>query len=193
MTAPVVSFRPIGEGDRDRLLAWRNSPEVAAYMYSDHVITSEEHARWFAGIGSDPSRVYWIIEMDGAPVGLVNLYDIQSAECAWAYYLADPATRGRGVGAYVELRMLDHVFGDLALGRLWCEVLEDNEAVWKLHQSFGFEVAERLVGRAVKAGVARDALRLRLAAEVWRELRGGCVERLAARGFDVRKSPSLLG
>lgn len=185
MTAPKVSFRPVEEADRARLLAWRNSPEVAAYMYSDHEITEAEHGRWFEDLGSDPARAYWIIQMDDAPVGLVNLYDITATDCAWAYYLADPATRGRGVGACVELSMLDHVFADLGLQRLWCEVLEDNEAVWKLHQSFGFEIAERLAGRAMKAGVSRDALRLVLTTARWDEVRPGCAERLTARGFVV--------
>lgn len=187
MTAPKVSFRAVDEGDQDRLLAWRNSPDVAPYMYSDHVITAPEHERWFAGIGGDPRRAYWIIEMDGAPVGLVNLYDIdrEAGACAWAYYLADPATRGRGVGAFVELAMLDHVLVRDGFRVLGCEVLEANEAVWKLHQSFGFEIVERLAGRAVKGGVSLDALRLALTADRWGQVRTGCAERLEARGFDL--------
>ena len=48
MTAPNVQMRPLADGDRDRLLAWRNQPEVARWMYSDHVISPDEHARWFA-------------------------------------------------------------------------------------------------------------------------------------------------
>ena len=185
MTAPRVELRPVQPADRDRLLAWRNSPDVAAYMYSDHPISSEEHTRWFTGLASDPARAYWIIEMDQAPVGLVNLYDVTAEQCAWAYYLADPATRGRGVGAYIELRMLDHVFAQRGLLRLWCEVLEDNEAVWNLHQSFGFEIVERLLGRAVKAGVAKDALRLMLTRDRWAEVRAGCAGRLRRRGYPV--------
>ena len=55
MTAPLVTLRRLRPDDRDRLLAWRNAPEVAAYMYSDHEITAEEHARWFAGIAGDPT------------------------------------------------------------------------------------------------------------------------------------------
>jgi len=193
MTAPLVTFRQVDEDDRERLLAWRNSPDVAPYMYSDHVITALEHGRWFAGIGADPSRAYWIIEMDGTPVGLVNLYDIDRAAgtCAWAYYLADPATRGRGVGAFVELAMLDYVLVREGFSALVCEVLEANEAVWKLHQSFGFEVVKQLAGRAVKGGATLDALRLNLTAARWTEVRGPCVARLADRGFDVTAPVSL--
>jgi UDP-4-amino-4,6-dideoxy-N-acetyl-beta-L-altrosamine N-acetyltransferase len=192
MTAPRVSFRPLEDGDRDRLLAWRNSPQVAAYMYSDHLITPEEHARWFAEIAGDPTRAYWIIEMDRTPVGLVNLYHIHSEQCKWAYYLADPATRGLGVGAWVEFRTLDHVFSDLGLIRLWCEVLADNEAVWNLHLSFGFKVTERLEDHVIKGGVPRTVLCLKLTKEGWAERREMCAARLATRGFDLQ-NPSPLG
>ena len=40
--------------------------------------------------------------------------------------------------------MLDQVFRERGFQTLWCEVLADNEAVWKLHQSFGFEVVEHI-------------------------------------------------
>src|SRR5687768_15457417 len=103
MSAPDIVLRPVEAGDKARLLAWRNLPEIAAWMYSDHVISDAEHDRWFSAAMSDAARKYWIIQLDGRPVGLANLYDIapQHRKTAWAYYLADPATRGKGVGAFV--------------------------------------------------------------------------------------------
>jgi UDP-4-amino-4,6-dideoxy-N-acetyl-beta-L-altrosamine N-acetyltransferase len=191
MIAPAVTFRAVAEADRDRLLAWRNAPQVAAYMYSDHEITPQEHARWFGGLAADATRTYWIIEMDETPVGLVNLYDIDATACAWAYYLADPATRGRGVGSFVEYRMIEHVFAERGLERLGCEVLESNEAVWKLHQSFGFEVAERLPAYVVKAGEPLDVVRLTLTPDRWTKVRGICADRLENRGFDLETPVAL--
>ena len=124
MAAPRVELRPLRADDSDRLFAWRNTPEVAAWMFTDHRITPEEHARWFAGVGGDARRAYWIIEVDGASAGLANLYDIDAAggSCATASYLADPALRGRGVGGEVERRLIEHAFGQLGLTRIWCEV-----------------------------------------------------------------------
>ena len=62
--APRVELRPLEAEDRDRILAWRNSPDVRAYMYTDHVIAPDEHAAWFANIDGDESRRYWIITAD---------------------------------------------------------------------------------------------------------------------------------
>lgn len=185
--APRVDLRSVGPGDRARLLDWRNSPEVARWMYSDHVITPAEHDRWFEAALADPRRRYWIIEVDGRPVGLANLYDIdrQNRKTGWAYYLADPDLRGKGVGAYVEFWVIEHVFGEAGLSRLWCEVLVENEAVWKLHESFGFQREALFRQHVWKSGQPRDVVGLGLLAEDWRHARPESVRRLQAKGYGV--------
>jgi UDP-4-amino-4,6-dideoxy-N-acetyl-beta-L-altrosamine N-acetyltransferase len=184
--APRVDLRPVAADDRDRILAWRNSPDVRAYMYTDHVIAPDEHARWFAGIPGDPARAYWVIEMDGKPVGLANLYDIdrRNQRCSWAYYLADPSVRGQGVGSFVEYWVLEYVFAGLKLAKLWCEVLASNEAVWKLHEAFGFTVEARFRGHVIKDGRRADVLGLGILAADWRERRPTMAERLTLRGYE---------
>ena len=185
--APHVVLRPLEAGDRDRLLAWRNQPEVARWMYSDHAITPQEHERWFAGALADARRRYWIIEADSRPVGLANLYDLapEQARTAWAYYLADPSTRGQGIGAYVEYWVIEHVFGTLKLDKLWCEVLIDNEPVWRLHEGFGFQ-REALFRRHVrKDGAPADVVGLGMLASDWAVAREASRTRLTSRGFDL--------
>lgn len=180
-----VTLRPVTPEDSGRLLAWRNSPQVSAYMYTDHLISPEEHARWLAGALAAADRRYWIIEDDSAPVGLANLVNIDRtrSRCEWAYYLGEASVRGRGVGAAVELLVLDYVFGALKLNKLWCEVLLENEGVWKLHQSFGF-VREALYRQHVfKEGRFQDVAGLGLLAADWNEARPACVERLAQKGY----------
>ncbi|MEO8115631.1 MAG: UDP-4-amino-4,6-dideoxy-N-acetyl-beta-L-altrosamine N-acetyltransferase [Phenylobacterium sp.] len=185
--APAVSLRAPTPQDSERIRAWRNLPEVARWMYSDQPIPADEHARWFAKAMADPARRYWIIELDGAPVGLANLTDIQPehGRCAWAYYLADPAVRGRGVGAFVEFLVIEHVFSELGLQKLWCEVLIDNEPVWRLHESFGFRREALFRNHVMKQGKPVDVVGLGLLACDWAETRPLSVERLRAKGFDI--------
>ena len=185
--AASVQLRPIEDADKDRLLAWRNSPEVSAFMYSDHQITADEHARWFAGVHGDPRRLYWVIQVDGAPAGLANLYDIDRAQgrASWAYYLADPAVRGKGVGGYVEFWMIEQAFTALGLRKLWCEVLASNEPVWKLHQKFGFKQEAVFRAHVVKGGQPQDVIGLGLLADEWPAARPAMVERLVRLGYTV--------
>jgi UDP-4-amino-4,6-dideoxy-N-acetyl-beta-L-altrosamine N-acetyltransferase len=181
--AADVQLRPLAPDDSARLFAWRNSPDVAAYMY----IAPDEHAHWFAAIPGDARRVYWIIQVDGTPVGLANLYDIDRAHgrAAWAYYLADPAVRGKGVGGYVEYWMIQHAFLALGLRKLWCEVLASNEAVWRMHLKYGFVQEARFRAHVLKGGAPQDVLGLGLLAEEWAAVRPAMAERLARMGFLV--------
>ncbi|HEY5009389.1 MAG TPA: UDP-4-amino-4,6-dideoxy-N-acetyl-beta-L-altrosamine N-acetyltransferase [Caulobacteraceae bacterium] len=181
----TVALRAVGPEDSQRLLDWRNRPEVSAYMYTDHLISADEHARWFESALAARDRRYWIIELDGAPVGMVNLagIDLVRRRSEWAYYLAEPSTRGRGVGAVVEFMVIDHVFKDLGLNKLWCEVLVDNEAVWKLHESFGFRREALYRDHVWKAGRLQDVVGLGLLADDWAEVRAACAARLADKGY----------
>ena len=187
MAAPDVQLRDLQPEDKARLLVWRNSPEVAAYMYTDHQITEAEHERWFAGVEGDARRAYWIIEMDGEPVGLANFYDIDQrhGRGAWAYYLAEPSVRGRGIGGYVEYLMIEKAFGDLGLRKLWCEVLEFNRGVVRMHQRFGFQEEARFRRHILKDGEFVDVLGLGLLDDEWSEARGRMADTLRAAGFPV--------
>ena len=182
-----IILRDLIAADRARIHAWRNSPDVAAYMYTDHPISAAEHDRWFDGLAGDPRRRYWVIEVDGAPVGLANLGNIDPAagRCDWAYYLASPAVRGLGVGSFVEFWMIDYVFSTLGLRKLWCEVLLSNEAVWGLHLLHGFQREALYRAHVIKHGAPADVVGLGLLAEDWRARRPLMLERLRAKGFDI--------
>lgn len=137
-----VALRRLRLDDIARVREWRNLPDVARYMYTDHEISEGEHARWFGDALERPDRRYWIIELDGAPVGLANLVDISERHrrASWAFYLADPSVRGRGVGSFTESFILREAFDDLKLHKLCCEVFASNEAVVGMHQKFGFKI-----------------------------------------------------
>lgn len=179
-----VALRPLTREDGERVLAWRSSEAVAPYMYSDHEITPAEHELWLdrAILGGD--RRYWIIDLDDRPVGLANVarIDVGNSKAEWAYYLADPATRGRGVGACVEYLVLAFVFERLGLNRLWCEVFVDNAAVWRMHESFGFVREALLRAHVRKAGVYRDVVGLGMLAADWPAAKAAALTRLAGKG-----------
>jgi len=182
----TVTLRPVEPADRLRLFTWRNSADVAPFMYTDHQISVEEHNHWFDRLGQNPSRLYWIICLDGEPVGLANFADIdpQNRRSAWAYYLASPRVRGLGVGSFVEFWMIEYAFGVLHLEKLWCEVLRTNEAVWKLHQLYGFQQEALFRSHVVKGGQPQDVVGLGLLAEDWASRREAMRARLVEKGYE---------
>jgi pseudaminic acid biosynthesis N-acetyl transferase len=165
-----VTFRPLSLADIIRVREWRNLPEVARYMYTDHEISEAEHASWFGKALDAPDRRYWIIELDSIPVGLANVYDINTSHrrAYWAFYLADPTVRGRGVGSATERFVLRYAFEELALNKLCCEVLGSNEAVVAMHSKFGFVVDGTLRSHIWKQDHFEDVVALSMLAEEWK-------------------------
>lgn len=181
----MINLRDVRSDDKEKILHWRNLPEVAKYMYSDHIITPEEHERWFSGIFDDPNRKYWIITLEQEDVGLVNIYDLDrhNKRCYWAFYLASSRVRGRGVGSFVEYSILQYVFEDLALNKLCCEVLGFNEPVVNMHKRFGF-VQEGVYRQHIfKSGSFMDVIALAILAEEWEVKRSEIEEKLRAKGI----------
>ena len=169
MARPRIALRPLRPEDRDRLLAWRNAPDVAAWMFTDHAISPQEHARWFASLEADARRADWIIEVDGAPAGLASLTDIDhgARTCATASYLADPGLRGRGIGSEVERRLLEQAFGEFGLTKVWCEVLASNIAGMRMHEKLGYREAAGERRRVLKGAEPVEAVRLELWTNDW--------------------------
>ena len=114
MTQPIqVTMRAPVEDDRARLLAWRNLPEISRWMYGDHLITPDEHDHWFDRLATHSGSHYWVIELEGEPVGLANLADISTVHlrASWAYYLASPSVRDAQWRAFEHYWVLSYFTG----------------------------------------------------------------------------------
>ena len=177
-------LRPVSASDCEQIHEWRTMHEVAAYMYSDHEISLDEHRRWFKGLLADPNRDYRIIQVDGEDVGLVCLFglDRHHGRISWGFYLVSPTIRGKGVGSWVEFTVLDEVFVRRGLRKLCCEVLAFNDVVVAMHQKFGFTLEGTLRAHVHKAGEYHDVVVLGMLAEDWAAARPAIAARLEARG-----------
>jgi len=121
------------------VLKIRNSDAVRKSMYSEHEIGVNEHFAWIERLGGDGRQKVFVVLKDGEQaVGVVsvNQLDFTHKKTDWAFYLAE-SERG-GLGAALEIFMIDYVFNELGLEKLNCEVLETNPRVVDMHKRFGF-------------------------------------------------------
>lgn len=135
-----ITLRKLSFEDIELVRNWRNSPDVAPYMYNEAHISEEQQKKWFEKVSIDSSSVYWIIEYEGKKLGLASLTGIDRtlSSCYWAFYLGDLSIRGGGIGAKIEYNVLEYVFNELKLNKLRCEVFITNDKVIKMHEKFGF-------------------------------------------------------
>lgn len=131
------SVRPMVASDLERVLAWRNHPEVRRYMYTQHEITLEEHSRWFERATQDRSRHLLIFEKDAVPLGFINIHQIATGGIAdWGFYAAPDAPKG--TGRQLGQAALQYAFKSAGLHKLCGQALGYNEKSIQFHLSLGF-------------------------------------------------------
>lgn len=136
--ANLADVRPMNEGDLDQVLSWRNHPEVRRYMYTQHEISREEHARWFARALQDSERHLLVFEIDTTPLGFINIHRIASGGIAdWGFYAAPDAPNG--TGRALGQAALRYAFEAAGLHKLCGQALAFNERSIRLHLSLGFQ------------------------------------------------------
>lgn len=160
---------PLIKQDIELVRIWRNSPEVAQYMYTENEISAEQQEAWFERIKDDDTSRYWIIEYDNKKIGLASLTGISKvlSSCYWAFYLGTDIPRGGGIGSKIEFNILEYVFNDLKLNKLRCEVMTFNDKVISMHEKFGFRREAYYRQHVKKNGKWIDTVGLAILKEEW--------------------------
>jgi len=162
------TLRLMAEGDLERVLTWRNHPEVRRWMYTTHEIGLDEHRAWFAGASRDARKHLLIYEVQGVPAGFVNLtQDADDAAVAtWGFYLAPDAPRGSGRGLGAEA--IAHAFRELGVELLLAEALGSNANSIAFHRRLGFaDAGTRDEPHRTADGEVVDVVRFRLERTAW--------------------------
>ena len=130
----------MSESDLEMVLDWRNSDRVRQNMYTDCLISLNQHLDWFENIRKNQSCIYLICEFQNNPIGLVSFteIDLVHQKCYWAFYLGN-IDSPIGSGAIMEFLALEYAFELINIRKLCCEIFVFNNSVIKLHRKFGFE------------------------------------------------------
>lgn len=130
-------LRPMTEADLPQVLNWRNHEEVRRFMYTNHVITPDEHADWYARASGDGGVWLLVFEIDSVAQGVVNIARTRCPEVAdWGFYLAPGAVKG--AGRMLGRAVLEYAFGELGLHKLCGQVLGYNDRSIRFHTRLGF-------------------------------------------------------
>ena len=185
MGSTMIELIEFQETDRWTIYDWRNSQAVSQFMFTSDPIPKDTHDRWFSSMMTDPRRRGWTIAMDATKVGAAFLSDIDfiNSRASWAFYLADEQTRGKGIGSAVEYLVLEHVFNDLELHKLTCQVLSLNPAVRAMHMQFGFLDEGTLREHYFRNGSWIDVHLLAMFRSAWIDSRVRHLARLKRRGL----------
>jgi UDP-4-amino-4,6-dideoxy-N-acetyl-beta-L-altrosamine N-acetyltransferase len=128
----------MADADVERVLVWRNHPEVRRYMFTQHEITLDEHQRWFERTRQNPRKHLLIFEADNQALGFVSFSELGSGGVAdWGFYVAPDSPKG--CGGELGHAALNYAFSEIKLHKICGQALIFNERSIRFHQSLGFE------------------------------------------------------
>lgn len=138
-------FRRAVESDQSRLLEWANEAETRRQSFQGHIITREEHARWFQNALRDENTQILILCLQQRPMGNVR-FSIEGASAVLSYSI-DCGYRGCGFGQELIKMAVDYARESLGLSSLRAMTKLDNPASQKVLLKNGFLRIEELPDR----------------------------------------------
>jgi len=128
------------------ILNWRNNPSVRSVMFTDHIISNEEHLTWWKNINTDSSKQVFIYYCNDVPLGLVNFYNINmtNKSCYWGFFLAEEkqlvSFRPVKIWMVLTKEAVDYAFQELKCDSIFCETFAFNKVVLETNRRFGFKI-----------------------------------------------------
>jgi UDP-4-amino-4,6-dideoxy-N-acetyl-beta-L-altrosamine N-acetyltransferase len=165
-------LRTIQEADLDKLLEWRNSDNVRTYMYTDHIISMEEHRAWYTNLKAVHNSQCMIFEILGKPVGVVSIthIDLRNNHCHWGFYVGESQT-SHGMGSAMGYFALEYIFESLNIHKLIGEVLATNMSSIRYHKKFGFVQEAYFSQHVLKRNTYEDVISFGLLRDDWMKLK----------------------
>lgn len=158
------------DADLHKVLEWRNTEHVRMQMFSDQIISLQEHLAWYDKVKNSENDIYKIFEKNGRPLGLVcfNQIDKLNGKCSWGFYLGE-RNLPKGTGMILGLLGLRYAFEEIQVRRLRSEVLAFNTASYNFHRKLGFNENGRLQKHIFKSGKYEDVICFEMLNDNWKK------------------------
>lgn len=152
---------------------WRNHIDIRKNMYTDNIISAEEHQAWINSLSSNKSIKVYIAYKNNDAIGIASVSNINQLHknADWAFYLNPEFLSTKGLGTLMEYHFLNHVFDNFDIEKLNCEVLEINPSVIKLHKKFGFTEEGIRRKNVLKNNERIDVYFLGILKEEWNQIK----------------------
>lgn len=163
-------LRPIEKRDLELILQWRNLERIRSVMFTDRIITMDEHLRWYGNFEHNKAESqHFIFEYYGAPLGQVNItmIDERNKRCYWGFYIGeDHAPHGSGMA--MGYMVLQYIFETRGMHKLCSEAISDNSASIKYQKKLGFVEEGYFKEHILKKERYHDIVCLALLSKDWR-------------------------
>ena len=153
-----VSIRKFVKDDIPYKLSWINDSRNNMYLHYDLPLEYAPTLAWLERNRGNSSRYDGVIEVNGVPVGLIGLLDIDTRFSKAEFYIVigDIRFRGRGVAIEATRIMQDIAFREIAQNKIYLFTEIDNKGAQALFVKVGFRFEGLLRQDAILHGHFSD-------------------------------------
>lgn len=171
-----LELRPVRDEDIDRILEYRNRPEVTRWLLRTEVDPASFRAAWQRA-AQNPDDHSVAVTLDGVVIGTVSLEVVDGIGQAGMPrrtqadlgYIFDPAYGGHGYAIEAVTAMVTYAFEQLGVRRITASCFADNHASVRLLEKLGMRREQHGVADSWHAELGWvDGYTYALLAEEWR-------------------------
>lgn len=170
-----VSLRPLTENDTANIVKWRNSDSVRKNLYTQTILTSEQHLNYYRNTVQAGKCVQYIISViengKNLDIGTAFIKNIDWAnrKGEFGMFIGENSFRGKGYAAPVVQKILEIAFSKLMLHRVYLSVMADNVPAIKTYERAGFLREGRLQDDYLRNDGFIDIIVMGITEPLWRK------------------------
>ncbi len=140
----LKNFIDLTAEERIMVLEWRNHESVRSHMYTNEIITLEDHEAFIKSLSYRHDKIYFVVIKNGSPIGVIDLVDITGRTASLGLY-ANPYSDRKGIGRIILRALIRYAYDTLQLTTVRLECFEENEKAKNLYQKFDFIETTRIL------------------------------------------------
>ena len=169
----TAKLRPLSLEDTNNIVRWRNSDEVRKNLFSQDLITPDQHMSYFNKYIESGKCLQYIIEMhrgnQSLDVGTIFIKDIdkRSNKGEFGIFIGEPIARGVGLAKKATIEILKIAFDELKFNKIYLTVFADNVPAFRTYLSVGFRFEGVMREEFCNNGLFIDILRMGITKTDW--------------------------
>lgn len=131
-----LNLRPVEKKDYEKILEWRNDPDVRINSLTQHIISIDEHIEYWNDFLKNETNFAFIAIHDNNDIGVLKLKNIDKTTYEIDIFLSK-SYRNRGLGSQI-LKIAKEVALQKGIKKLIAKIKYGNEASKKAFEMVGF-------------------------------------------------------
>jgi RimJ/RimL family protein N-acetyltransferase len=173
MQGKLLRLRPPKDEDAAVMITWFEDMEVTHFLFVRTPPSLGQEKEWLDARAKDPDSIFWVVEVDGEPVGStgIQMIDWKDGFGLTGTVIGDKRHWGKGVASELMRLRADFAFMQTPLRKLKSGYIDGNDASARAQASCGYVQVGRWRKDRFVDGEWRDLILTELLREEWESSR----------------------